>query len=82
MKVSDMKVSEQYGIAASKGNQIIGLIKRSITYKEEKRIIPLFKAIVSPHLEYRRPYRKKYIDTLERIQRRATKIIPELRGLS
>ena len=29
-----------------------------------------------------RPYRKKDIDTLERIQRRATKIIPELRYLS
>ena len=29
-----------------------------------------------------RPYRKKDIDTLERIQRRATKMIPELRDLS
>ena len=29
-----------------------------------------------------RPYRKKDIDTLECIQRRATKIIPELRDLS
>ena len=29
-----------------------------------------------------RPYRKKDIDTLERIQRRATKIIPELRYLN
>ena len=31
----DMKVSEQCGIAASKGNQIIGLIKRNITYKKK-----------------------------------------------
>ena len=30
---ADMKVSEQCGIAASKGNQIIGLIRRNITYK-------------------------------------------------
>ena len=29
----DMKVSEQCGIAASKGNQILGLIRRTITYK-------------------------------------------------
>ena len=28
---ADMKVSEQCGIAASKGNQIIGLIRRNIT---------------------------------------------------
>ena len=32
---ADMKVSEQCGIAASKGNKILGLIKRNITYKEK-----------------------------------------------
>ena len=31
-----MKVSEQCGIAASKGNKIIGSIRRNITYKEKK----------------------------------------------
>ena len=82
---ADMNVSEQCGIAASKGNQILGLIRRNIIYKE-KLIIPLYKAIVRPNLEYCietwRPYRKKDIDTLERIQRRAMKLIPELRDLS
>ena len=33
---TDMKVSKQCGIAASKGNQIIGLIRRNVTYKEKK----------------------------------------------
>ena len=46
----------------------------------------MYKAVARPHLEQCiqawRPYRKKYIDTLERIQRRATKIIPELRDIS
>ena len=83
---ADMKVSEQCGIAASKGNQILRLIRRPIMYKEKQLIVPLYKAIVSPHLEYCiqawRPYRKKDIDKLERIQRRATKMIPELRDLS
>ena len=83
---ADMKVLEQCCIAASKGNQIIGLIRRNITYKGKKLIIPLYKAIVRPHLEYCIqawiPYCKKDIDTLERIQRRATKIIPEMRYLS
>ena len=49
---ADMKVSEQCGIAASKGNQILGFIRRNITYKGKKLIIPLYKAIVRPHLEY------------------------------
>ena len=84
--VQEKKVSEQCGIAVSKGNQILGLIRRNITYQENNLIIPLYKAIVRPHLEYCiqawRPYRKKDIDTLERIWRRATKIITELRDLS
>ena len=82
---ADMKVSEQCGIAASKGNQILGLIRRTIMYKEKQLIVPLYKAIVW-NLEYCiqawRPYRKTDLDKLERIQRRATKMIPELRDLS
>ena len=62
------------------------MFRRNITYKEKELIILLYQAIVRPPLEYCiqawRPYRKKDIDTLERIQGRATKIIPELRDLS
>ena len=36
---ADMKVSEQCGIAASKGNQSLGLIRRNITYKEKELIM-------------------------------------------
>ena len=82
---ADMKVSEQCGIAAAKGNQILGLIRRNIAYKEKELIIPLYKTIVRPLLEYCiqawKPYRKKDIDMLERVQRRATKMIPKLRNI-
>ena len=81
-----MKVSEQCRISALKGNQILGLIRRTIMYKEKQLIVPLYKAIVRPHLEYCvqawRLCHKKDIDKLERIQRRATKMIPELRDLN
>ena len=63
-----MKVSKQCQIAASKRNQILGLIRRTITYKEKQLIVPLYKAIFRPHLEYCiqtwRPYRKTDIDKL------------------
>ena len=49
---ANMKVSEQCTIAASKGNQDIGMIRRNITYQEKRLIIPLYKATVRPHLEY------------------------------
>ena len=83
---ADMIVSEQCGIAASNGNQMLGLIKTTITYKEKQLIVPLYKAIVRTHLEYRihawRSYRKRDTYMVDGIQRRATKIIPELRYLN
>ena len=36
---ADMTVSEQCRIAASKGNQILGLIRRTIMYKEKQLIV-------------------------------------------
>ena len=64
---------------------VLGMIRRNITYKEKSLIVPLYKAIVRPHLEYCiqawSPYLRKDIDMLEKIQRRATKLIPELRDL-
>ena len=48
---ADMKDSEQCGITASKGNKMLGLIRRTITYNEKQLIVPLYKAIVRPHLK-------------------------------
>ena len=78
-------MKEQCRIAASMGNQILGMIRRNIAYKEKSLIAPLYKAIVRAHLEYCiqawRPHLRKDIDMLEKTQRRATKLIPGLRDL-
>ena len=61
------------------------MIRRNITYKDKSLIVPLYKAIVRPHLEYCiqawNPHLRKDIDMLEKTQRRATKLIPGLRDL-
>ena len=66
---ANMKVSEQCIIAASKGNQVLGMIRRNISYIEQSLIVPLYKAIVRPHLEYCiqawSPYLRKDINTEE-----------------
>ena len=68
---ANMKVSEQCRIAASNGNQCLGMIRRNITYIEKSLIIHLYKAIVRPHLQYCiqacNPYLGKDIDMLEKI---------------
>ena len=65
---ANMKVSEQCRIAASKGKQVLGMIRRNITYKENSLMV-MYKAIVRPHLEYCiqawSPYLRKDIDMLE-----------------
>ena len=81
---ANMKVSEQCIIAASKGNQVYWNDSQKYN-KEKSLIVPLYKAIVRPHLEYCiqawSPNLRKDIDMLEKIQRRATKLIPGLRDL-
>jgi hypothetical protein len=80
----NFKVSRQCAKAAKKGNQMLGMIKRTIMSKKKKVILSLYKALVRPHLEYCiqawRPHLAKDIELLEKVQRRATRMIEECRG--
>ena len=79
---ANMKVSGQCRIAASKGNQVHGMIRRNITYKEKSLLVHLYKTIVIPHLEYCiQAWNTNLRKDVEKIQRRASKLIPGLRYL-
>ena len=61
------------------------LIMRAITYKSADIMIPLFKALVRPTLEYANvvwfPSKRKDINALENVQRRFTKCIEGMKEM-
>jgi hypothetical protein len=80
-----LKVSHQCTAVVKKANKILGLISRSFEVKNKNNIITLYKSLVRPHLEYCSqvwsPHLRKDVVKIEKVQRRATKLIPSLRNL-
>ncbi|GAB0181500.1 hypothetical protein GRJ2_000615300 [Grus japonensis] len=81
-----LNMSRQYALAAQKANHILGCIKRSVTSRLREVILPLYSALMRPHLEYCvelwGPQYKTETDLLEQVQRRAMTLIRGLEHLS
>jgi ribonuclease P/MRP protein subunit RPP40 len=80
-----LNFSDHINAAVSKANRLLGLIKRSFLYMDKALLKALYIAIVHPHLEYANtvwhPSLQKHVHQLEKAQRRATRLVPELRLL-
>ena len=81
----DLKFSKHISSKINKANAILALIKRTFDYIDIHSFIKLYTALVRPHVEFANvvwhPYLRKDIDSLERLQMRATKLVPHLRDL-
>ena len=79
-----MKPSKQCTAASNKANRVLGLINRTLTYKNKTNVKNLYEALACPHLEYAvqawAPSLKIDINRIEGVQRRPLKLIPALRN--
>ena len=79
---TELKFREQAAQAATKGNQILALIRKSFRKVDRTTLPVLYKTLVRPLLEYGNlawgPFNRQDQNMLERVQRRATRMVPRI----
>ena len=82
---SQLKFQEHLQEKINKANRLLGVIWRTFEYKDEEIMVSLYKSLIRPHLEYANqawaPHLRKDIESLESVQRRATRMIPGMKDL-
>jgi len=76
---NDLKQASQCKVAASKAMSVTGLIKRHFKRLDTEDFLILYRTYIRPHMEFCiqvwSPYLQKDVQILERVQRKATKLV-------
>ncbi|XP_019635916.1 PREDICTED: uncharacterized protein LOC109478689 [Branchiostoma belcheri] len=82
---SNLKFSTHVQVQVNKANRVLGAIRHTFKYLDKEAFLPLYKSLVRPHLEYATviwcPTTKRDRDSVERVQRRATKLVESVSHL-
>ena len=81
----ELKFHDHVSKAVAKASRLLGLIRATFTCLDNVTMPRLFTTMVRPHLEYGNViwhprFRRDSVE-IEKVQRRATKLIPEIRHL-
>ena len=83
---SELTFADHIVEKVKKANSIVGCIRRSFSHLDPSTFVMIFTALVRPHLEYGQaiwsPFLRKYINLIENVQDRATKLVNGLGKLS
>ena len=83
---SELTFAEHITEKVNKANSLVGIIRRSFSRLDKDTFVKIFVAFVRPHLEYGQviwaPHLRKYINMIEKVQIRATKLIDGFGKLS
>ena len=79
-----MKCSKQCMYACNKARKVLGMIKRTIRFKDTRLTLSLYKSLVRPHVEYFisawNPQYKKDKELIEKVEKRFTEMINNMEG--